>query len=254
MRPISPRTLGVRAEQGTLNVCKERALVNALRDRDVDALGVVFSRYHDPLLRIIQLRMDGRLRRRLDEDDVFQESYLHAERRLDHFADVWSSTESCLRCSSRKSPPAAAALSRAPRLPRREATTDCGSMIFLWLRLVVRQTLVDLYRHHLATHKRDLHREVASDQVRILIGQNAQVVGRGPAERESASGRLVQNEMAGEVREAVARMSQRDQRVISLRLDAGHGNTEIAAILGVSQKAASIAYARALARLKRTLG
>lgn len=222
--------------------CRERSLVNALRARSVEALGAAFDRYHGPLLRIVNLRMDHRLRRRVDEDDVLQESYLHAARRLDHFADVWTGSSWCFRCST-----------CSGRVSDTVATSDCDSTIFLWLRLIVRQTLVDLYRFHLATGKRDLHREVASDRVRVVIGQNADLVGHASRDIEQPSEPAIRKELSAVLRAAAHCLSERDQRVIALRHEQGMSNSQVAAVLDLSEKAASICYARAVKRLRQRL-
>ncbi len=237
MRPSCPLALSVR---------DERRLVNALRNRNVDALGQAFGIYHDPLLRIIAARMDARLRRRLDEDDVLQESYLHAARRLDHFADEWIGADE--RIGSRRLRFDGSETSR----PTSPASRN-HSLIFLWLRLVVRQTMIDLYRHHLATAKRDLHREVSTDRGGILVGQNARFVGTSEQRSQPPSQHAVHEELAEQLGNAVARLSECDRRVIALRHDQGHSNTETATALGISAKAASIRYARALTRLKKMM-
>lgn len=79
------------------------------------------------------------------------------------------------------------------------------------------------------------------------------VFGYAATEGEQVSSRLMQSEEASLLRAAVARLKQRDRRVIFLRHHQGHGNAQIAALLGVSQKTASIRYARALSRLRNQL-
>ena len=104
-------------------------LDRSLRDGDLQALAEVFSRERDRLWQIIHFRLAEPLRGRLGPDDVLQEAFLAASQRLKHYAS---------------SP----------------ATTP-----FIWLRMIVNQTLIDLHRQHLGTQKRDAAREVAVDGV-----------------------------------------------------------------------------------------
>src|SRR3954471_13293616 len=100
-------------------------LVARLRAGDHAALAGLFDRYHDRLLRMVDLRLDPRVRSRMDPADVLQDAFLVAAKRLED------------------------------RLPEPELPP------FLWLRLVVGERLTSLHRHHLGTRMRDAGREVS---------------------------------------------------------------------------------------------
>ena len=106
------------------------ALVNRVLHGDRAALAEVFEHYRDRLRRIVSFRLDPRIASRVDVDDVLQESYLNAEQRLQH---VW-----------------------------REV--NAGGM-FVWLRLIVQQTIADVHRRHLAAQSRDASREIGRAHV-----------------------------------------------------------------------------------------
>jgi RNA polymerase sigma-70 factor (ECF subfamily) len=53
-----------------------RHLIEGHLDGDRGALADWFERYRDRLRRMVELRMDPRLRARLDASDVLQEAYL----------------------------------------------------------------------------------------------------------------------------------------------------------------------------------
>ena len=93
-------------------------LEQRLRAGDETALAELFAQHHERLWRMVQFRLDCRLLGRLDPEDVLQESFLAARGRLAHF-------------QSRE-----------------------GMSAFVWLRLVVLQTLVDARRHHLGAQGR----------------------------------------------------------------------------------------------------
>jgi DNA-directed RNA polymerase specialized sigma24 family protein len=58
-------------------------LIDRLRAGDLQALGELFQDYRERLRRMVELRMDARLRTRLDASDVLQEAYLDLAGDLD---------------------------------------------------------------------------------------------------------------------------------------------------------------------------
>lgn len=82
-----------------------------------------FTEHRARLWRTVQVRMDQRLYGRVDPDDVLQEAYMDAMKRVGHFAEE---------------------LSYSP---------------FVWLRLIVGQTLINVHRRHIGAKKRDASRE-----------------------------------------------------------------------------------------------
>ena len=58
-------------------------LIDRLRAGDRQALGELFQGYREWLRRMVELRMDPRLRTRLDASDVLQEAYLDLAGDLD---------------------------------------------------------------------------------------------------------------------------------------------------------------------------
>lgn len=102
-------------------------LEHQLGQGDQQALDKLFDLHRARLERIVFFRMNPMLRRRLEPEDILQEAYIAAVKRLDHYA----------------------------KNPFRSA--------FLWLRMIVNQTLVDLHRRHIGAQGRDVRREVAAD-------------------------------------------------------------------------------------------
>jgi RNA polymerase sigma-70 factor (ECF subfamily) len=99
--------------------------IETLRGGDHRALAALFDQHRDRLRRMVELRLDPRLRARLDASDVVQEAFLDVARDLDtYLAD--------------------------PRLPP-----------LLWLRLHVGRRLTTLHRQHLGTRMRDAGQEIS---------------------------------------------------------------------------------------------
>ena len=188
-------------------------LQQRLQQGEEQALGELFSRYRDRLWRTVRFRLDRRLSGRVDPDDILQESYLAAVQRLQHYADDPSLTP------------------------------------FVWLRLIVSQTLVDVHRRHVGAQMRSADREVAPrggfPQATSVSLAN-QFLGR----LTSPSHAAMRAEMAGKLEAAIESMNPIDQEVLALRHFEELSNSEVAEVLGIQQKAASIRYVRALARLK----
>lgn len=192
-------------------------LAGRLKQGDREALAVLFSQHRERLWRMVNFRMDRRLLGRVDPDDVLQEAYLAAAARLEHYA-----ADSCF------SP-------------------------FVWLRMLLMQTLTDVHRHHLGTQMRDAGREVAHAGCRYPQATSASLAAQFVGHLTSPSQAAARAEMLGQVEQAIAEMEPLDQEVLALRHFEELSNSEVAEVLGIQQKAASIRYVRAIKRLRAVL-
>ena len=191
-------------------------LERRLRKRDAEALAELFSRERERLWRIVQFRLAEPLRGRLDPDDVLQEAFLAASQRLAHYAE-----------SSATSP-------------------------FIWLRMIVNQTLVDLHRQHLGAQRRDAGREVSLD-IPYAQATSASVAIHLVGAFTSPSRAAARADLLTLVQSAIEQMDPIDREVLALRHFEELTNSEVAEALRIEQKAASIRYIRALRRLKEIL-
>lgn len=183
---------------------------------DEQAFASVFADHRERLWRMVHFRLDRRLQGRVDADDVLQEAYLDAVKRLPHFADSQPMS------------------------------------FFVWLRLVVGQTLIDVHRRHLGAKMRDAERE-ESIQQQLSEGTSISLSFHLLAHLTSPSQSAVRQELISLVEEALGGMSDTDREVLALRHFEELTNNEVAEVLGLERKAASIRYVRALARLKTVL-
>lgn len=193
------------------------AHVERLRGGDREALADLFDVCRVRLRRIAVFRIDSRLRGRFDADDVLQEAYLAAEARLSHFI---------------------------------ETPTLSG---FLWLRLVLGQTLIDLHRRHLGAHKRDARREVGLQGTPGSANTSLSIAAVLAADITSPSRVAMRAENLSRVQAALETMNPVDREVLALRHFEELSNKEVADVLEIQEKAASIRYVRALKRLKEIL-
>ena len=192
-------------------------LERRLRTGDADALAELFSRERERLWRIVHFRLAEPLRGRLGPEDVLQEAFVSASQRLPHYA-----------ASPASSP-------------------------FIWLRMIVNQTLIDLHRQHLGAQMRDAAREVSIDSVPYAQATSASVAIQLVGVFTSPSGAAARADVFSLVQAAIEQMDPIDREVLALRHFEELSNSEVAEALGIEQKAASIRYIRALRRLKEIL-
>lgn len=117
----------------------------------------------------------------------------------------------------------------------------------LWLRKTAYECLLRLRRQHVEAKQRAVGREVPlPDRSSVLLAGQA-LAGSTP------SGRLIEEELAQRVREAVAQLGGDDREILLMRNFEGLSNQEIAQVLDIEPDAASKRYGRALLRLRKVL-
>jgi RNA polymerase sigma-70 factor (ECF subfamily) len=188
-----------------------------LQAGDQSALGELFDLHRERLWRMVQFRMDRRLAARLDPDDILQEAFVNAASRLQHYLQ------------------------------------DPSRSLFVWFRLIVAQTMVDVYRRHLAAEMRDAGREVSLQGMKFPQATSVSLAAELLGSVTSPSQAAAREEAAGQLEAALQSMSELDQEVIALRHFEDLTNSEVAEVLGIQPTAASNRYVRALTRLKQVL-
>ena len=140
---------------------------------------------------------------------------------------------------------------------RAEFFRQSAQPLFLWLRWMVGNTLLELHRHHLGAQMRDARREKASDRAAgVARGDDstrAELVAQltcgvtGPA---TAAGR---EDVKARLNDALGRMDPTDREVLALRHFEQLTSGEAALVLGIQERAAAKRYLRALERLRELL-
>ena len=193
------------------------ALGDRLKRGDAQALAALFLLHRDRLWQMVRFRLDSRLAGRVDPDDVLQEAYLAASQRLQHYP-----------VESSPSP-------------------------FVWLRMMVMQTLTDVHRHHLGTKMRSAGRELIRGWGHSPASTSASLASLFVGQITSPSQAAARSEMYELVERAITALEPLDQEVLALRHFEELTNSEVAEVLGIQQKAASIRYVRAVRRLREVL-
>ena len=163
---------------------------------------------------MVDLRLDGRVRARLDPADVLQDAYVDASNSLNDYV-------------------------RDPRLPP-----------FLWLRLIVAERIAVTHRQHLGAKMRDAGREVSLYREALPEASTAalasMLLGRltTPTQAAQRAERLLR------IQEALNSLDPIDREVLALRHFEQLNRAETAESLGISEEAGAKRYIRALKRLK----
>ncbi len=184
---------------------------------DEEAVPKLFRRYRERLLRMIAFRLDPRLIGKVDHEDVLQDALVETVRRYRQY------------------------LAR-PTVP-----------VFVWLRQIALQALIDTHRRYLGAKMRDV-----SQEVRLRWGGSGGVGTASMAAQladslTSPSQAAARGEMIGQVREALERLDAIDREVLVLRHLEELSNNEVAQVLGIDKFAASKRYLRALRRLRSAM-
>jgi RNA polymerase sigma-70 factor, ECF subfamily len=195
----------------------ERGCLDRIANDDNSGLADLFTRHRPRLWRMVSFRMHPKLRGRVDPDDVLQDAWVRSLDRVEH-----------LLASS-------------------------GNSTYVWFRLLVCQTLADLHRRHFGAAKRSTAREFSIHGRWSPQETSSSLACYLKADGTSPSSTLGRTERAQQVDTVLNSMDPTDREVVVLRHFEQLSNTEIAAVLGMSEQATSARYVRALQKLKRVL-
>jgi RNA polymerase sigma-70 factor (ECF subfamily) len=182
------------------------------------AVDRLLGEFREPLRRVIGLRLDPVLARRVDASDIVQDVLIEATQRLREYL-------------------------KNPNMPFQ-----------LWLRHLAQDRIIDTHRRHRLAQRRSVDKEQpiarpawATDE--SSVGLVAQLI---DTERTPAS-EAIRHELARKLSEAVDQLGDDDREVILMRHTEQLSNQDVAGALGLTEAAASMRYLRALRRLKAVL-
>jgi RNA polymerase sigma-70 factor (ECF subfamily) len=192
----------------------EQLLQNA-RTANGPALGRLLELYRNYLGLLARLEVGRRLRAKVDESDLVQETFLEAHR---HFGRFRGTTE---------------------------------AELMSWLRQILAGVVANLLRRYYGARRRDvrLERDLADD----LARSSHALVGGLAARQSSPSQRAARREQAVLLADALGRLPAAYQEVIILSHLEGLRFPEVASRMGRSVDSVKNLWARALARLRRSL-
>ena len=186
-----------------------------------DRLADAFAEHRQRLSALAKKKLNPILLKRMSEEDVLSEAYINAAKRMDYLA----------------------------------AHDDVP--VYYKLRTILLQTICDIERRHLQAQGRDAYKELRVESSKFGVdggGSDGDVyVGELPADITSPASRVDRDERHAILRRALAAMPENDRAILVMRHFDGISNAECAAALGLTEKAASIRYVRALERLQQKL-
>lgn len=177
-----------------------------------------FLEFHARLLTLVSLRIDPRLRGRIDVADVMQEIYLEYMRFVPEYR-------------------------KSPQLPP-----------WIWLRTIALRKLHAIHRKNLAVKARDAKREQTVNPGAAAEASLFELASQLIARHSTPSQKAIREELQTRVQAALAELSVNDREVLVMRHFELMSNREVALALEISEAAASNRYFRAIRRIKSVLG
>ncbi len=189
-------------------------LLAGAKQGNADAVNSLMDRHRDSLRRMVQMRLDHKVQRRVDVSDVVQDVLVEANRRLQDYL-------------------------QNPVMP-----------FHLWLRQIAHDRIIDAHRRHRGSAKRSVDRE----QPLLVAGADdhstLQLVAQLCDPEMTPAAAATQQELVRAVELAITKLNDQDCEIIIMRHFEQLSNQEIALALGLSEPAASMRYLRAIKRLR----
>lgn len=195
----------------------DQLLQCAGRENRQELLARLFMDHRERLRRVAALRLDHRIRGRVDPSDVVQETYVEASRRLERYLS-------------------------SPSMP-----------LPLWLRFLAVQKVQSFHRRHLRARNRDARREGKRGQGSLAEASSEALAAQFVDSGTSPSNAAIKQEMLLRLQVALDELEPLDREALALRHFEQLSSHEAAQVLGIQVEAAKKRYIRALRRLEAAL-
>ena len=181
------------------------------------AVDKLLAGFRDPLRRVIDLRLDPAVARRVDASDIVQDVLVEASQRLADYL-------------------------QKPDMP-----------FHLWLRHLAQDRVIDTHRRHRLAQRRSVDREQAVARPAWADESSVALVAQLIDTEATPASEAIRHELQQKLTDAIDQLSEDDREVILMRHHEALSNQEAAAALGLTEAAASMRYLRALRRLRAVL-
>ena len=185
---------------------------------DGEAVGRLLEQHRDSLRRVIHLRLDRAIQRRVDASDIVQEVMLEASRRLPEYL-------------------------KNPAIP-----------FHLWLRQMARDRLIDAHRRHQVAERRAIDREQPIELAAFLDRSSIELAGDLRDHELTPAAAAIRQELERRFHAVLGQLDDEDREILIMRYFEQLSNQEVAQALGLSEAAAGMRHLRALRRLRTLLG
>lgn len=197
---------------------KTKQLLADVKAGDDAAVNQLMDRHRESLRRMIQLRLDHKIQRRVDVSDVVQDVLIDAHRRLNDYL-----------------------------------SNPCMSF-HLWLRQIAKDRIIDAHRRHRESGKRSVDREQALAAPGNEDHSTRELAAQLCDPEITPAAAAAQHEMTRLVEQAITQLDEQDYEIIVMRHYEQLSNQEVAQTLELSEPAASMRYLRAMRKLRSLLG
>lgn len=192
-------------------------LLNQVKNGDPAAVDSLLERHRESLRRLVEMRLDQKIARRIDASDIIQDVLVEANRRL------------------------------------REYVEHPAMAFHLWIRQIAKDRIIDAHRRHRVSAKRSIDREQVQRAEGKLDQSTLDLVGELRDSQLTPAAAATQRELALQVELAVAKLPDADRDIILMRHYEHLTNFEVAQSLNLTEPAASMRYLRALRKLRGLL-
>jgi RNA polymerase sigma-70 factor (ECF subfamily) len=193
-------------------------LLAGARRGDRVAVNRLLERHRAALRKLIQMRLDRQIARRVDASDVVQDVLLEANTRLqDYLAE--------------------------PRLP-----------FHLWLRQLAQDRMIDMYRRHRGAQRRSLDREQSLAAPQFFDQSGIDLMGQLADHELTPAAASIRKELEARFVVAIDQLNEEEREIILMRHFEQLSNSEAADALGLTEAAAGMRHLRALRKLRGILG
>ena len=192
-------------------------LLDGARAGDSDAVNKLLEKHRRSVRRLVEMRLDRKVQQRVDVSDVVQDVLVEASGRLQKYLD------------------------------------DPVMAFHLWIRQIAWDRIIDTYRRHRVSAKRNMDREQpiavpsGSNQSSMELAVQLRDPGLTPATAAT------QREITEQVEAVIELLNEQDREIILMRHYEHLSNLEIAEVLKLNPPAASMRYLRALRHLRQLL-
>lgn len=181
------------------------------------ATDALLGEFREPLRRMIGLRLDPALAKRVDASDIVQDVLLEANQRLVEYL-------------------------KKPDMP-----------FHLWLRHLAQDRIIDTHRRHRLAQRRSIDKEQGIDKPAWADESSASFAQQFVDTERTPASEAIQKELQRKLADAVNSLEDDDREIILMRHHELLSNQEVAAALKLTEAAASMRYLRAVRRLKTAL-
>src|SRR5437588_346705 len=199
------------------NTPETQELLDQAKQGNTRAADQLLAQHRERVRRMIDLRLDPAIAARVDASDVVQEVLLEASRRLDKYL-------------------------REPTMP-----------FHLWLRHIAKDHIIDAHRRHRQAQRRGVDREQPLVPAGLKDHSSIELAAQFIDAELTPASAAMQQELQRRLHVAIGELDEDDREIVLMRHFEQLSNQDVAALLNLTEAAASMRHLRALRRLRELL-